>query len=238
MSAELVADCPRCNARKITFDVRSQNRLYNKYDWKWFYEVFCVCRHCEYSTIFIVSSTEPSHREFMREKGPIQIVGAINRMMDVEEYVSLKDAAPIPPPEHLPVDIQAAFNEGAKCAAIGCHNAAGTMFRLAIDLATSDLLPKPDPEIEKKGLNAKIRRDLGLRLPWMFENNLLPEALRDLSTCVKDDGNDGAHRGTLKKEDAEDLLDFSARLLERIFTEPERLRIAKARRDERNAPKK
>jgi hypothetical protein len=51
--------------------------------------------------------------------------------------------------------------------------------------------------------------------------------------CIKEDGNDGAHEGTLKKEDAEDILDFTVALLSRLYTEPERLRLAKLRRDKR-----
>jgi hypothetical protein len=50
---------------------------------------------------------------------------------------------------------------------------------------------------------------------------------------VREDGNDGAHDGTLGKEDAEDLLDFTTALLERIYTEPERLRLAQERREKR-----
>ena len=60
------------------------------------------------------------------------------------------------------------------------------------------------------------RRDLGLRLPWLFGKGLLPEALKELSTCIKEDGNDGAHAGTLQKTDAEDLLDFTTALLQRF----------------------
>ena len=53
------------------------------------------------------------------------------------------------------------------------------------------------------------------------------------SSCVKEDENDGAHEGTLSKEDAYELLDFTTALLERMYTEPERLRLAKERRDAR-----
>ena len=109
---------------------------------------------------------------------------------------------------------------------IGCFNAAGTMFRLCIDLSTRAMLPAEEVE----GLNPKVRRDLGLRLPWLFDNRILPDPLRELSSCVKDDGNDGAHEGTLKKEDADDLLDFTYALLEPIYTEPKRLQLAKERR--------
>jgi hypothetical protein len=40
----------------------------------------------------------------------------------------------------------------------------------------------------------------------------------------------------LNKADAEDLLDFTVALLERLYTEPERLKLAKARREERRKP--
>jgi Domain of unknown function (DUF4145) len=62
---------------------------------------------------------------------------------------------------------------------------------------------------------------------------MLPPELRDLAACVREDGNDGAHQGTLTKADAEDLLDFTTELLERIYTEPRRLKIAQARHDAR-----
>ena len=93
------------------------------------------------------------------------------------------------------------------------------------------------PEEETEGLNARVRRDLGLRLPWLFTNGRLPEALKELSSCIKEDGDDGAHAGTLSEPDAQDLLDFTTALLERIYTEPERLRLARERRDARRAPK-
>lgn len=48
-------------------------------------------------------------------------------------------------------------------------------------------------------------------------NGLLPDALRDLSSCIKEDGNDGALAGTLKQPDAEDLLDFNENTLELIW---------------------
>ena len=82
--------------------------------------------------------------------------------MTVEGYVSLRHRAGKTPPEHVPPNIQAAFSEAATCLAVGCWNAAGTMFRLCVDLATRPMLP----EEETAGLNAKTRRDLGLRLPW------------------------------------------------------------------------
>jgi hypothetical protein len=123
-------------------------------------------------------------------------------------------------------DIKSVFSEGATSLAVGCFNAAGVMFRLCIDHAITTMLPENDVEY----LNKRVRRSLGLKLSWLFNHKLLPEALQELSTCIKDDGDDGAHSGSLQKEDAEDLLDFTTTLLERLYTEPERLRLAKERR--------
>ena len=227
--AELVADCPRCGSKRITFDVTQEHFIGRHYDWQSWYEAFCICRHCNYSTTFVLSQNANSDTSAVHKNGLLKLTGAINRYMNIESFVSLKDAAAIEPPEHLPDEIAAAFTEGAKCLAIGCHNAAATMFRLCVDIATRQMLPAADePEP-----NARVRRNLGLRLPWLFDTGRLPKALRDLSSCVKEDGNDGAHEGTLSKEDADDLLDFTAALLERMYTEPERLRLAKERRDAR-----
>ena len=134
-----------------------------------------------------------------------------------------------------PPEITAVFNEGATCLAVQCWNAAGTMFRLCVDLATKPLLPEGE---DIPGLNSKVRRDLGLRLPWLFQNGKLPGTLHDLSHCIKEDGNDGAHAGTLTKPDAEDLCDFAYELLDRLYSEPKRLMQAQTRRENRRAPVK
>lgn len=231
---ELVADCPRCGSRRITFDVRAAKIIETQYGWQNWYETFCICRHCGRATIFVLSESGDSNYKHVHQVGILKIEGALNQYLEVQYYVSLKDQTTVAPPEYIPKEIEAVFKEGATCLAVGCYNAAGTMFRLCVDLATRSILPKEEAE----GLSAKVRRDLGLRLPWLFANKLLPESLKELSSCIKEDGNDGAHAGTLKRPDAEDLLDFTTVLLERLYTEPERLRLAQERRESRQSKAK
>lgn len=230
--SELVADCPRCGSKKITFDLTQQHFFETWYGWQCWVEAFCICRHCRRATIFILSQ-KTAVDKIIHEEGLLKLSSAVNRYMKIESYVSLKDMVAIQPPEHLPKDIEAAFREGAACISIKCYNAAGTMFRLCIDLATQPKLPKEN----KDGLNARIRRNLGLRLPWLFEHDLLPKDLQKLSTCVKEGGDDGAHVGNLTENDTEDLLDFTIAILERLYTEPERLRLATVRKDLRRGKK-
>lgn len=232
--SELVADCPRCGAKQITFDLKNQVEVGIQYAWQAWLEVFCVCRNCSKSTIFLVSQKDPSSSAIIRAGLPKLVVSA-NQIVTVSNIVCIQEN-PAAPPEHLPAHIEAIFREGASCLAIGCNNAAATMFRLCLDLATKGLLPG-----EAEGLNSRVRRNLGFRLPWLFDNLLLPEALRELSSCIKDDGNDGAHEGILTAVEAADILDFTFILLERMYTEPKRIELAAARRQARhrsgNTPK-
>lgn len=227
--SELVADCPRCGAKNMTFDLKDQLLAYCRYNWQHWFEAFCICRQCNKSTVFMLSQKSNSTSKSIKE-GLAKLPCAVNQIMEVEYFIGLKDMATIQPPDYLPKNIEAIFREGAACKSIGCFNAAGTMFRLCIDLSTRSLLP----DGEEEGLNARTRRNLGLRLPWLFDHGKLPESLRELSLCIKDDGNDGAHEGTLTKEDVEDMLDFTYVMLERIYTDPKRIELAKIRRENRH----
>lgn len=231
MPSILVADCPRCNTRAVTFDVHADQLVEEEHGWVRVYESFAVCRICARSVIFVLRQREYYERgdpNFRRV--PSQVAPSANDMFAVQGYISLKDAAAVLPPDHCPKDVAAAFREGAKCLVIGAHNAAGSMFRLAIDLATKSMLP--DPALPG-GPNRQQRDKLAYRLDYLFDMGKIPVELRELAHSIREDGNDGAHDGTLEDGAAEDLQDFSVALLEQIYTQPERVKAAKRRRDER-----
>lgn len=232
--AELVANCPRCGSRKITFDALS-DILSHEVGWRGFHETFCVCRHCGKSTVFVLGLLNPVNAENFQRDGLLsRISGSVNAYFQVEDYICIREVASVVPPEYVPPKIEAVFKEGATCLAVQCYNAAGTMFRLCIDLATKSKLPvTPQGQQPPAGLNNDVRFKLAHRLGWLFDNHLLPGDLRDLSLCIKDDGNDGAHDGTLDKNAATDLLDFTTALLERIYTMPMRVELAKQRKVDR-----
>jgi hypothetical protein len=226
--SELVADCPRCGSKRITFELTQANSLGKKGSWQRWYEGFCICRNCSQSTVFVLAQNQPSqfHDEVCKNN-LIKSDITLNQFFTVERFISLVDLTTMDPPEHLPQEIDAIYREGLKCHSIGCHNAAGCMFRLCIDLVTKKILPKEgedgfDPQLMKK--------PLGPRLEFIFKKGLLPESLKELSFCIKDDGNDGAHQGLLTKEDIDDIIDFTFTLLERLYTEPQKLALAKERR--------
>jgi hypothetical protein len=221
----------------MTFDVTAQVFRSQSYGWQNIQEAFCVCRHCDKPTIFVVETSLEGRKHDIKlseafSYSPDSIVkfdGSLNQFYKVKGYINLKDFSCIAPPDHLQPHIEAAFKEGAACYAIGCYNAASCMFRLCLDLLSKPLLPNPkDAEINQP--TDFVRRNLGPRLAWLFKEGLLPKDLEHLATSVKDDGNDGAHAGNLTKEDCDDLIDFTTVFLERLVTEPKKLEIAEARR--------
>lgn len=233
--ALLVTDCPRCGTSSMTFDVKAE--LYTRQDNNWvsYYELFCVCRHCRRSTAFVVSLSDYSARDHFEQEGRLVAwPESLNPYFQIEGFINIADMTSELPPEHVPEGIAAAFREAAVSLTVKCFNAAGAMFRLCVDLATRPLLPDPQDTTAAQP-SSRQRRDLGLRLPWLFEHGLLPRQLEELAKCIREDGNDGAHVGSLKSVDAEDLLDFTTALLERLYTEPRRLALAEERRLGRRA---
>ncbi|MGQ0444699.1 MAG: DUF4145 domain-containing protein [Beijerinckiaceae bacterium] len=230
--AEIVHDCPRCGAGRITFTVGSANEIpAANADWQRRFEVFSICRRCNQATIFVLRLHNFNARDLLNQNGFWTAQFALNDLFEVRGFVGLANMATAAPPEHVPEEIARIFREGATCLALECFNAASTMFRLCLDLATRPLLPTENDDVPQP--NGRQRRDLGLRLPWLIENGRLPETLGQLAAVVREDGNDGAHVGNLQQEDADDLKDFTEVLLERLFTEPARLRMAEERRVQR-----
>lgn len=157
----------------------------------------------------------------------------LNEGFEVEGFVSLKDRVTFHPPDHVPEQIGNIFREGATCASVECFNAAAAMFRLCIDLATKPMLPDPDADCPQPSKHQ--RWNLKPRIEWLLAQEKLPGELADLLDNLREDGNDGAHAGTLGQADVDDLADFANLILQRLFTDPERLRLARERRDARRA---
>jgi hypothetical protein len=183
---------------------------------------------CAQPFFLLVLAPHDATKDLIKHRVSLIFDGTLNGFFETERFISLRDNVPVKPPEHVEGDIKNAFNEGAACLSIECYNAAATMFRLCVDLATEPLLPDPE-DTTKTQPNRDHRRKLGLRLKWLFENGCLPRELKELASCINEEGDDGAHVGNITKDDAENLLDFATTLLERLITEPEKLKLAEER---------
>jgi hypothetical protein len=227
----LVADCPRCGTKNISLELRGYSRIRQIISFFSNYEFFCVCSHCKVGTIFHCTNIDISTSQEIEKIGINNVSNSLNNYFNVDFYISIANESGISPPKEIPKNIKNVFIEGSKCLKVECINASATMFRLCVDLATRDLVPTENMD----GVNRFIREKLGPRLTWLFDNDKLPQDLRGLSDCIKEDGNDGAHEGNLTKEDAEDLLDFTTAILERLYSIPAQVKSAEERRAKRRS---
>ncbi len=223
---EFVADCPRCTARRVTFDLPVDTPLPSESLGPCEWEAFCVCRACKRASVFLFVEGDASvaARKSARLGGRKTLLPARPTVATSDERYHLRpvtpaDLAAAPPPEQLPALVDQAFREAAKCAAVNCHNAAGAMFRLCLDLAAKD--------------HNATGNTLFERLQSLCDEKQFAPGLQDLATAVCQDGNNGAHDGTLDRESVEDMAAFADRFLTQLYTEPARLAAAQKRREKR-----
>ena len=222
------ADCPRCGQSRTTFDILAEKQV--KFSTWEEYETFLVCRKCFQSSIALLKRNETSAENPMAEKGHYAngAFALVEWVFDVPGRRLL--------PAHVPDEVGRIFDEAATCAAVGAYDAAGTMFRKVLDVATRNVTPKPDSDDQLVPPNWKTYKDLRLRLNWLFDQNLLSKSLSDLSSCIHEDGNDAAHDANgISSSEAEDLGDFSERILEALYTVPGQIEANRQRRDERRS---
>lgn len=230
-----VFDCPSCSAQNSTFDVTGASTKPIAPQFA-YWALLSTCRACKQSCCIETHliSTTFDHIKInyvsmeTRIKAVRSILNSENDLSDNFKNFVYKPILPNSeqPPEYLPTEVEEKFKEAAKCLAIGCYNSAGAMFRLCLDITTKQILDNN----AHKNPTANDKKSIHTRLKWIFDNGILPSDLEDLSRGIKDDGNDAAHDGSLSKVDAEDLLDFTYILLERVYTEPARVQNAAQRR--------
>lgn len=238
MSNTLVFDCPSCNAKNQTFDVQGYNPLpMPQIEW----EFFSICRRCK-AACCLKGSIRPDATSNLRNVGNV-VFNSITKLVvenlkagnqdighffhDFHHKVIIPES--LAHPQYLPSKIENIFIEATKCLTLDCYNAAGSMFRLCLDITTKKILEKN----EHLHPSNKDKNTIHSRLVWIFEKQILNNNLEELSRCIKDDGNDAAHDGSLTKDDAYNLYDFTYELLEQVFTQPERIKLARERRQQR-----
>lgn len=224
----LSGDCPRCGQKKVTFDLRGTFAIRSDAGAEQF-ETFLLCRHCFRTSLGLL---EPS--AFAPSGGPTALQGNfVNHAYKLKNWI-FEVPGRRKAPDYVPEEIVRIFDEAAICGAVHAWDAAGTMFRKVVDAATRSITPPPTEAVSLKPKNWKTYKDLRLRLDWLFDNGLLSPMLKDVSSCIHEDGNDAAHAlAGIGKNEAEDLADFTELVLETLYTLPGQIAANRERRDRR-----
>jgi len=202
MSVTLVRDCPHCGAEKVAMRPIGQapvgpNKTTAAFSCNRCNEVLCVSfMHPPKGAGWITSTNT----------GDFDAVARASNSTVICEYPE-KEA--LEAPESISDAVRRAFVQGLDNARRGHTDAAASMFRKAIDVATREL----DPSTAGKLLAARIN--------LLASNGKLTEDLKDWAHLIRLDGNQGAHDDEeLTHAEIDQLKDFTRLFLIYTFTLP------------------
>lgn len=225
----IVADCSRCKTQQITFDLIGT--VPDKQGEGMFY-CFCQCRRCDRPSVFSLAGKYSNNPPELDKYKNIDITHLYNINLSAPVYKPVTQC-----PDFVPEQIKLIFDEGALCLSVGANDASGAMSRKVLDAATRELIGVEPQSVDREDPNYiswKQAKDLRLRLDWLFERGKLPAELKELASCVHQDGNDAAHSSeNIGPDAALDLQDFSTVILESLYTRPGRIQANVNRRDAR-----
>ena len=198
------ADCPHCGTRAVGFTIVNEIRATKVAEPLW--DTLAVCGRCSRGTL----------ASFMTPDGDSPL-GWLSRRDD-SAFLGEPVIAPSRPnteaPEHTAKNVSEFYRQGMENLP-GNWDAAGAMFRKALDTALKNKFPE-------------IKGKLHKRIETAQEKGELTPALAEWSHQIRLDGNEAAHgEEPLSQEDAERLQTFTHLVPLYMFTLPRMLADAK-----------
>lgn len=212
--AFFVRDCVRCGVKSVQHMLVGQGHI-KHFDW----EVAGACANCKQVSVYALhlnsTGIAPSSYSENLENDGTRLAKTPVRIATVPAHVS----------EHVPARIAGLFREANECRQMTWYEAAGSMYRKTLDVATKHIFTH-DPRLsDKKPANA-----LRSRIKAMGEMGILEHDIVELADIVALDGNDAVHdEDPYTKEEAEALEDLTFDLLDRLFVRPAKIAAVKAK---------
>ncbi len=209
MAVTLVRHCPHCKApsvamRPIGVIATGQNKSTTVFSCNRCNEVLCVrAINPPNGMQWVMSNATGDFDQTARTSG-----------------VSVIDAYPaketLDAPDHVSDAVRRPFVQGLDNAERGNSDAAASMFRKAIDVATREL----DPSTTGK--------PLAKRIDLLADNGKLTSDLKEWAHLIRLDGNQGAHDDEeLSRDEIEQLKEFTRLFLIYTFTLPAQVQARK-----------
>ncbi len=209
-----VRDCVRCGVKKIHHSVVG-------YSWcsTHTHEVVGRCQDCHKTSIYVHKSG--GLIELKEQEHNIEMPGFTTLSAAAVYY----GASPMVLSEYIPDRIAGLFREANECRQMTWYEAAGSMYRKTLDVATKHIFSHDPRLAEKNPANA-----LRSRIKAMGELGILEQDIVELADIVALDGNDAVHdEDPYTKEEAEALEDLTLDLLDRLFVRPAKIAAVKAK---------
>ncbi|HWD14316.1 MAG TPA: DUF4145 domain-containing protein [Pseudochrobactrum sp.] len=213
--AFFVRDCVRCGVRKIQHHVIGQT-----YIREYFWEVVGACTDCKTASVYKFQLRLPGTKPATFTDGNIETPSTTLSSQSVRVATIAMELS-----EHIPERIAGLLREANECRQMTWYEAAGSMYRKTLDVATKYIYSHDPRLVEKRPADA-----LRVRIKSLGEMKILEDDIVELADIVALDGNDATHDvDPYTREEAEALEDLTLDLLERLFVRPARIAAVKAK---------
>lgn len=211
-------NCPRCGTRSVAFRLLGQHRWHGDEDSEdRFFDVFGECGHCNRGVIL-------TYKIGYGEADPLQ--------QGMHQFLSsdgLLEIAPEPAstgaPQHTPNRVADLFRQGRESLNSGSWDAAGAMFRKAVEIGLKVRFPDINPE---------WRPDK--RIKKAADDHLLTSDLAEWAHRIRYMGNEAVHEDVFTEAQAREMSAFTEIMLQYMFTLPGKLSAARDAVEKREAP--
>jgi hypothetical protein len=210
--AVLAIDCPHCPVRMSSFTLTSITACVKpNHCWA----VFATCSSCHMPIALRMLNNTPNSIPNPNNYGGN--IGAPNGPFQIMEIFPSQPV--IDAPGSVPAGVEKAFKQAAESRRGGHYDAAAAMYRKAMEVALKGL----SPEIEAWKIEKRIDK--------MAAEGLITNDLKDWAHELRLDGNDAVHEDEMTKEVIDQMHSLCTFLLTYLFTLPEQVKAARARRD-------
>ena len=199
------ADCPHCGTKKVALAIQHEFKCV-KHPSQW-WDTLAICGQCSRGVLATFATP--------RNNPPI---GLINGGGGLAKLISISPERPdTNAPKHTPPNVSAFFKQGKENEASGHWDAAGAMFRKALDTG----LKAKFPEMNRSW-------SLKKRIEAAAADHRLTSELAEWAHQIRDLGNDAAHEEEPFLEgEARDMAAFTDLVLQYMFTLPGALQAAR-----------
>lgn len=219
MPSFFVRNCVRCGTRAVVHNVHGEVRVGKPFANS--HELAAACASCRQFSIYTWGAPAAGRNDASGYNGNIEDYAGERLSKDpVRIAVVSKELS-----EHIPNRVTDLFREANECLQMNYCEAAGSMFRKALDVATKHIYSH-DVRLDGKEPAQALRA----RIKSMGEMGILEADIVELADVAALDGNDAAHDiDPYSREEAEALEDLTLDLLDRLFVRPAKIAAVKAK---------
>lgn len=212
MSLIVTRDCPHCGTKSVAFNTRFEFRATYVESEKL---IVATCASCRNGVIFRLHLTRHTADVVL-----INLIGGHRESgINILDQWPKSEAASIP--DNVPENIASILQQAHICFANEAFDAAGVMYRKALEVATKEKAPE------------KAKLTLDKRIEYLAQEGSLPAEVKDWAHEIRLEGNFAAHAADpLSREQAKTLEQFCEAFMLYVYSMPALVAESRARRSE------